>query len=182
VSRFTDKDHGYAAFVAQAKKLAGKPLVKIGVLDDGPKQSNGESKGKALSLLEVAAIQEYGCSIEVTDKMRGYLASQGLHLKPTTTHITIPARSFIRGTADEKESEILALQKKLGEQVLLGKIAPDDALDMLGMKVVAMVRGRIAEGISPPLRWFTINRKKSSKPLVSTGQLRKSVTHRVEAG
>ena len=40
----------------------------------------------------VAIIHEWGMTIKVTDKMRGYLASQGFHLKKSTKVITIPAR------------------------------------------------------------------------------------------
>lgn len=44
----------------------------------------------------IASVHEYGLVIDVTPAMRGYLASQGLMLSPSTTVITIPARPFIR--------------------------------------------------------------------------------------
>lgn len=49
----------------------------------------------------IAGVHEFGARIQVTDKMRRYLASQGLHLKKSTTHIVIPERSFLRTGTDE---------------------------------------------------------------------------------
>ena len=43
----------------------------------------------------IAKVQDRGQIIEVTDKMRGFLAAAyGIYLKSTTTHIHIPARHF----------------------------------------------------------------------------------------
>ena len=52
--------------------------------------------------VDIAAVHEYGCTIRVTDKMRGYLHSQGLHLKKTTQFIRIPERSFLRATLNDQ--------------------------------------------------------------------------------
>ena len=46
--------------------------------------------------VQIAAVHEFGCTIEVTPKMRAYLHYQGIHLKKETTHIYIPARPFLR--------------------------------------------------------------------------------------
>ena len=45
--------------------------------------------------LVYAPSHELGAHIKVTPKMRGYLHSIGIHLKPSTTHITIPQRAFL---------------------------------------------------------------------------------------
>lgn len=43
----------------------------------------------------VAKVQNDGCSILVTDKMRGFLSAEyGIHLRSTTTHIVVPPRHF----------------------------------------------------------------------------------------
>lgn len=43
----------------------------------------------------VAKVQNDGCSIAVTDKMRGFLAAEyGIFLRATTTHIVVPPRHF----------------------------------------------------------------------------------------
>ncbi len=46
-------------------------------------------------LLTIAKVQEHGITIDVTPKMRGYLAATGLHLAAETTTIIVPARPFI---------------------------------------------------------------------------------------
>lgn len=49
-----------------------------------------------LTFAHLGYIHEYGLQIEVTEKMRAWLHSQGLHLNPETEHITIPGRPFLR--------------------------------------------------------------------------------------
>jgi hypothetical protein len=61
----------------------------------------------------ISAVHEYGVKIRVTERMRAYLASQGLHLRKSTTVITIPERSFLRSTTDEQEEKIIARAKKV---------------------------------------------------------------------
>jgi len=64
----------------------------------------------------VAPYHEYGADILVTDKMRGFLAASGLHLKKDTTHIVIPRRAFMRPASDQLERELdsVSLQGKMG--------------------------------------------------------------------
>lgn len=151
-------DHGAAKLRAQLEKLS-KTRVKVGVLDDAPKRTAASKKGEKLTLLEVAAVHEFGAP-----------------------DAGIPQRSFIRATVDLRASEIAADQETIAAGVLAGKITPEQGAEMLGARVQGMIQTRIAEGISPPLKPATIARKKSSKPLVDTGQLRSSITYRVEVG
>lgn len=51
--------------------------------------------------LVYAPSHELGAKIKVTPKMRAYLHSIGIHLKPSTTHITIPKRAFLEPAARE---------------------------------------------------------------------------------
>lgn len=46
-------------------------------------------------LLRVARVQEFGCTINVTPAMRGYLAATGLHLAAETAAVIIPPRPFV---------------------------------------------------------------------------------------
>lgn len=157
-SPLTDTDRGYTALLARAKTLAEGRRVRVGVLDDGPKrEADGDSS--KLSLLEVAAIHEFGAP-----------------------GAGIPQRSFIRATVDARRSEIEAIQRALALQVLAGKLTPEAAYELLGAKVAAMVQNRIAEGIGPSLKPETVDRKGSSTPLIDTGQLRSSITYAVVAG
>ncbi|NSW82528.1 MAG: phage virion morphogenesis protein [Syntrophothermus sp.] len=93
-----------------AQKKSSKPLIRHGDLRDsinyqvvdgatvfvGVKRTAKNKEGQAL--VNIAAIHELGNGeggdllIEVTPKMRAFLHSQGLHLKPETKYIRIPRR------------------------------------------------------------------------------------------
>lgn len=74
---------------SQVKKV-GNQKVKIGVLD-GATYPNGTSVSK------VAAYLEYGWTQTVTEKQRGWLAANGIHVKPSTI-LSSPARPFFEAT------------------------------------------------------------------------------------
>jgi len=101
----------------------------------------------------------------------------------------IPARSFMRPTAANRKS-------KWGRQVagaihgaLLGKVKLASAYDAIGGAAAGDVSRTISNITSPPLKAATLaarqSRKKtpgvSSKPLVDTGLLIQSVSHKVES-
>lgn len=75
------------------KDLDQKYSIKVGIIgeDAGVKHS-----GTGLTNAELGAIHEFGATINVTDKMRNYLHYNGMHLKPETTTVVIPTRSFLR--------------------------------------------------------------------------------------
>lgn len=157
MSAVTDKDNGAKAMVERLRAFAqSKRTVRVGILSDAPKKEREGATGK-LSLLEVAIIHEFGAPAA-----------------------NIPARSFIRATVDEHAADIAKLQRVLGAQVVAGKLTEEQALSALGAKVAGWVQARIAAGIDPALAPETVKRKKSSKPLIDTGQLRSAVTHVVE--
>jgi len=54
----------------------------------------------------IAHILEFGVSIPVTEKMRKYLHSQGLHLRNSTTEINIPERPLFRLVFDIEKNKI----------------------------------------------------------------------------
>lgn len=155
MSGVTVKDRGAKAFVDRLRELGAGTKVRVGVLDDGPKRERDGASGP-LSLLEVAALHEFGAPAA-----------------------GIPQRSFVRATADEKRTEIGDLQVALATRVVNGKVAPEQALDLMGAKVASMVQAKIVEGIAPPLAPETVARKGSSVPLVDTGQLKSAITWKV---
>lgn len=155
-TRVRDTDHGAKAMAARLKALAASTkTVRVGVLSDAPKKEREGAAGK-LSLVEVAAVHEFGAP-----------------------EAGIPQRSFIRATIDERRGDIEALQLVLAQRVVEGKITEDQALAQLGAKVVAWVQARIASNIPPPLAEETAARKGSSVALVDTGQLRASIVAEV---
>lgn len=128
----------------------------------------------------LAAIHEYGCNITVTPKMRAFLHYQGLHLKPTTTVITIPERSFLRSSHDEKGEAVLKQCERALGQVVSGKMSVEQYMDMVGRDYVTMIKDYIVELDSPENHPFTVDRKGSSNPLVDTGGLVESISYRIK--
>ncbi len=86
----------------------------------------------------------------------------------------MPPRSFIRAWAEENKEEINSESKKLAQRVVKG-MPLDQALGQLGTWAVGSIQKRMAEGIDPEslVDGRTIH-------LIDTGQLRSSITHKVE--
>ena len=74
--------------------------IDINTVWVGVKKGSRSSSGGDLA--DIARVHEFGKLIEVTPKMRAYLHSQGLHLKPDTEYIVIPPRSFLRATLNDQ--------------------------------------------------------------------------------
>ena len=156
-TKVTDTDRGAGDLVKRLRALAKSTRrVKVGILSDAPKKARKGSAGK-LSLLEVAIVHEFGAPAA-----------------------NIPQRSFIRATIDERAADIARLQRVVAQRVAMGEITEEQGLAQIGAKVAGWIKARIADGIAPPLAESTVRRKKSTKPLVDTGQLRSAITHAVE--
>lgn len=154
----------------QLKKLNRKK-VNIGIV------------GKSDSLLlTYAAVNEYGANIKITPKMRKYLASQGLNLKATTTHIVIPERSYIRSTFDNKKV-LKALENKIvptAAKVALGKLPAESILEYIGIYYTAAIKSTIANMREPENHPFTVERKGSGKGLlIDSGRLLTAISYEV---
>ncbi|WP_240415023.1 hypothetical protein [Paenibacillus periandrae] len=94
--------------------------------------------------------------------------------------VTIPERSFIRSTFDEKKREWDRYFEKLMEELLLKyKATPKQLYDRLGARMVADVQAKITALHNPPNAHATKKRKGSTNPLVDTGKLRQAITYRV---
>lgn len=113
------------------------------------------ANGPPLTVLEVAIMNEFG-----TD--------------------TIPERSFIRAWVDLEGDEARKWMRALIKQVIRGAITKEVALERFGQKVQGSIQARIADGIPPPNAPATVERKGSSTPLIDTGQLRSSITYKVD--
>lgn len=147
------EDRNFVRMIEEHQKLLKKPFVKIGVL--GGTHEPGTDKGKAISNIALAKIHEYG-----TD--------------------TIPERSFIRSTVFENEPMIVELIKMVKTNIYKGTMTVEKALDIIGLQVQTLMRNKIRDGDPswPPLSELTILKKGSSKPLIDTGQLLKSITYK----
>ena len=92
----------------------------------------------------------------------------------------VPERSFVRGWADENRQDNERTMRKIGEAVVRGDYGVNEGLERAGLVFAASMQQRIRGGIPPELSPATIARKGSSTPLIDTGQLVSSITHKVE--
>lgn len=92
-----------------------------------------------------------------------------------------PPRSWLRAWIYENEAAILRVQREEYRRVLVGQQTKAKALARIGVWIVGQIQARIASGIQPKNEDSTIARKGSSTPLIDTGQLRSSITSRVNA-
>jgi len=158
-------DRGWNGIKQRMETLRGAgAVVKVGV--QGP-QAAANHQDSRLTVAQIATVHEFG---------------RVIHQPKMNRTITIPERSFLRATIDMYQEAIARRQVLLTQGYLLGKFEMRASLELLGLYVVGLVKQRIANGIAPPNRPSTIARKGSSKPLIDTGQLRNSITHKVEIG
>lgn len=150
--KIRDKDKGATAMLA---RLLAHGALSVGVLGAEAGAAHADSVG--LTVGEIAEIHEFGLG-------------------------TAPRRSFLADWADEKRSEIQQVVIKGGAALVRGKsiTSPGQLLNQIGQWAVGSIQARMATNIPPPLAPETIKRKGSSVSLIDTGQLRSSVTYRVD--
>lgn len=128
----------------------------------------------------LAGIHEYGCKIEVTDKMRAYLHGQGLHLKASTQYITIPERAFLRNGYDLNRDGVVDSTESVLPAVLDQSMDTEKFLEMIGLILASEIKDYATALDNPPDHPFTIDQKGSSNPLVDTGDMIGSITYEVQ--
>lgn len=156
-------------------KLRGD--VRAGVL-------SGATTPDGKSVLEYAPVQEFGGHINVTPKMRGFLAANyGIYLNATTTEINIPPRPFLRTTMQAHKDEWI---KILGKAINAGKDA-QTALEYVGIRMRDDIIAQIASNMPPPNSAATDLIKQKDAPanvgrtLMHTGTLAHSIEYEVDA-
>ena len=100
----------------------------------------------------------------------------------------IPARPFLRTAFDNYYKELERSFVAVFRNVLFGKTKKDNALGMLGLKMVAVVRKNIVNGDwkpnAPSVYKAKMRKGKgksgSPKPLIDTSTMLNSITHKVE--
>ncbi len=161
----------------KAFQALGRYKLEIGIIgEDAHKPHSDDSP---ITILGIATVHEFGVQIEVSDKMRAFLHYQGLHLHPSTTHINIPERSYMRSGWDKHFDEIEQQLIMLIDGLLLGNVEPKVVFESIGRVVVTYLQEYLTDIGKPPNHPFTVARKKSSNPLVDTGRLKDAITWRV---
>lgn len=93
--------------------------------------------------------------------------------------IKIPERSFIRGTFDANQDDIIEESAKQLERVIEGEVSANAVLSALGERYESLTKEFLTELSDPPNSQYTIDKKGSSNPLIDTGRLRQAITHKV---
>jgi hypothetical protein len=158
-THWIDRDRGWKHIQREIAKARNKPHVRVGVFGaEAARDHDG------IQNVDVATINEFGVTFT----------------HPNGAEITIPERSFIRGTVDVARRKISHMRRMLQDKVLTGALTQHQALEQLGLFVRGLIQARISAGIPPPNQPATIARKGSAKPLIDTGQLRTSIQSEVK--
>lgn len=169
--QITDKDMGMARLIKDLKQAKISPFVKIGLLantgkmnkksSDSTTKSIKSGKRKKLTVLDVGIYNEFGT--EINGKER------------------IPQRSFIRTTYNENKSKYYTLIKSMILGFYMGRVTLKQILEVVGLMAVSDTKKTITH-THPSWKEnakSTVKKKKSSKPLIDTGQLVGSIHHQV---
>ncbi len=150
--KIKDTDKGYRKML-KLLTSGKKPVVQVGIFGEKGAETHKDSDG--LTVLEVGAFHEFGLGNN-------------------------PERSFIRGWVDENESKVVEfLGKEVERATKNGAEDFDQGLERLGLFCQSGIQARMSQGIPPPLKKATVDRKGSTVPLIDTGQLRASITYKV---
>lgn len=178
------------------KELDKKVSIRVGIIGSQAYEKHPHSD---LTMAHLGAIHEFGATIHVTEKMRAYLHYIGVHLKPETTTITIPARSFLRdtfftGDAKERLMDFAGLSEnaEFNKEYFEYKMAENqeffmDVCKAIGAKALEMVQDSFRAG-GYPTKWQPISEitKKNriadpnNPPLQDTGDLMDSISVEVK--
>lgn len=148
-----------------------RKVVKVGIFGEGDSQ-----------MLMIATVNEFGCNISVTPKMRNYLHANGLHLKKGTKNIRIPERNFFRGGIQAKQRNIQSFIEGQLEKLFTFRISLNQFYNSVGQYAAQSIQEYLTDLRVPPNHPFTLERKKpKTNPLINTGHLRESITYKIES-
>jgi hypothetical protein len=161
--KITDKDKGWKKIVKDFTVLKNAPYVKVGLVGpDAGAVHNGGDKNESLPVATIGMIHEYG------SESRG-----------------IPERSFIRGPLDSHLGQIREAMTSLSRKVMLQTMEASQALGLLGLLGVKIMKNAITvDRVPPPLKPATIKAKTrdgktGDTPLVDTAQMLNTLKHQV---
>ena len=91
----------------------------------------------------------------------------------------IPERPFMRQSFDNNIKELNELKEKIYKKVIWGQLTAREALNLLGIWMVARTKREIKNGNFEELSDFTIEKKGSNKPLIDIAQMINSIQYQV---
>ncbi len=143
----TDKDYGWKELKKELQKLEKKPFTKVGILEGKGSKLYSDSSQK---VIDVAVANEFGTA-------------------------KIPARPFMRKSYDENITQYNRLFKRAYNNIIDGKSTVKTSLGKIGLFAENKTKKRLRSGPWTPNAPSTIAKKKSSRPLIDTGQLVNSI-------
>jgi phage gpG-like protein len=163
-----------ASLVRLMKDIDQKYSIKVGIIGEKAQEQHSDS---GLTNAELGAIHEFGCTINVTDKMRAYLHHIGIHLRPDTTTIVIPTRSFLRMPllSDEFKNHLMTdngIIQIFEAKDFSGKGRKQEAREM-NIELAEMVMDKNATFMESLAQWIAIESLRRVRDAFNTGGLGK---------
>jgi hypothetical protein len=150
------------------KTLKGQS-VEAGWFESNRYKAGTRANGKPIDeklvgtpIARIARIQEFGATINRGEKT-----------------ITIPARPFMRLAHSKFGKSRKSIQKKIADQLIKGKIKPEQALGQIGLALEGCIVTSIRDGGWEPNAASTVENKGFNKPLIDSSQLWQGVTSKV---
>ena len=175
------------------KDLGQKYSIRVGIIGDKAYEQHEHSD---LTMAELGAIHEFGATINVTDRMRGWFWHNfGIH--KSNKPVVIPTRSFLRMPllSGEGKKEInKAINSQLSNDREINKIVGgydngkllEGVANLVGLTALQRVQRAFESfgfGAWPPITEFTKAHRHGeadNKPLDDTGDLKESITFQVK--
>lgn len=172
------------------EEFRGRKFVTVGIHEEAGNVESGD-----ITMASLGAVHEFGADIDhpggtsygyatkaAAEKGEVRFLKTGagfLELGVTQPHkIRIPERPWLNPGVASAAAEIT---ETIADQVEAGANL-DQALEAVGVVAVGAVKKYMTELKTPPNTRETVRRKGSSNPLIDTGAMRASVTHKVDAG
>lgn len=143
-----------SALEGMLESLGGEYAVKVGLIGSGGSEIHDDSDA---TNAEIGLFQEFGT-------------------------VNIPPRSFLRLPLETKQKELMKGISKGAAKEAIEEGDIKHFYEILGIEAVGIVQDAFSSGGFgewPPNAPSTVSAKGSSKPLINTGQLRRSVSYEV---
>lgn len=150
---------------------------KSGIKDDRKKwdklKKNVTKMSKGDNAVDIGLFGEQGSELVLYASTNEFGSDDGL----------TPERSFLRSTFEEEKKAVKRFLDKNKVKVALGKVSKKKLLNKVGFKIVGAVQIKISSGEFTPNAPSVVRRKtiqgKEGTPLIDTGRMRQSITHKV---
>ena len=137
----------------------------------------GYFTGMSQGLLTKAWVNEFGARIPVTKKLKWwFFFTFGVMLQKA--EIIIPSRPFMRQTFEKNKNRVVNVLAKELDFIYAGQATAKMSIARIGEWYTGEIKRIFRSGSFAGNSPLTTKKKGSSRPLVDSGELRNSVTHR----